>query len=934
MFFNLSLRRLGSAVFGMFALGLVTSCAQFNVPGSPTDKATAAKAAAVNLPASGTVGSAGAAPVQPNLAVGAPGSAPAVAPAPPNPLRTFADVIRDAKELKGFVGVWQREDRVWLELKPEQFNMPMLFAAQRSSGVGTRGLLPHWMLTNFLVEFRRFGANNSQVQMVARNFMHQATNNPGLARAAEASFSDSLIAATAIVSQPHPQRKTVLIDMGPVLLTDLPQLSAQTEAYFRLGYGFDPRNSYFGKVAASNDQAVIEVKAHYYTPRVPVLQPGAGFPGITPPSPPRNLEDPRSFFVTYNYSFAALPATVMKPRQADDRLGHNVERLYEFGDEANYTEKRFYVNRWRLEKAFPFAAASVPTKPITFWLDRNIPARYLNSVKAGVLEWNKAFEKIGYLNVMQVEVEPEKDGPALAATRHSSIRWYLDTDPGALAYGPSISDPRSGEILDADIAISNNWVRLLREVLVERAPFPVIGTVAGSQQLSDDLHLSHNHLPGKHADRFCEYGSFALAQAQFNLQLLQMRGQIEPGSPEVERLVNAVLKDVVMHEVGHTLGLRHNFRASTVVPTEKLNDPQYTLVNGISGSVMDYNGVNIPSNGAQYGRFAMDTLGAYDYWVIEYAYKPIDPVSESAELAAIAARSSEPQLAYGSDEELRAGFDPEVNQYDLGNDPMAYAKLRFGHARELWERTQKRVLKPGESYSVLRRSSNSAFSQYDQAADLVTKYIGGVRYLRDHSGSTRIPYQPVAAVKQRQAMAIIVNEIFDFNAFRFDPSFVARLSEDGLDRDSGSTAPISIYRQVDNLQQKVLNRLMSDVVAQRLLEAPLQQLENAAPFTLNEVYSYLQKTIWSELATGADIGLQRRTLQREYLKRLTAQLLRSSVGAPMDTRALARVHAKSLLSEIKRAKKQKMGAEAQAHLAESQVTIEGALSAPLARSGF
>jgi Met-zincin/Domain of unknown function (DUF5117) len=929
MRFDLSLRRLGSVGTYLLAVALIAGCAQFPFLGSQTDKATAARVPAPAAPANPAVGAA-AIPGAP----GAPSATPPVAPPPPNPLRPFAEVIRDAKELKGFVGVWQREERVWIELKPEQFNMPMLFAAQRSSGVGTRGLLPHWMLTNYLIEFRRFGSNNSQVQVVARNFMHQATNNPGLARVAEASFSDSLIAATVVVSQPHPQRKTVLIDMGPMLLTDLPQLSSQTEAYFRLGYGFDPRNSYFGKVQASDEQAVIEVKAHYYTPRVPLAQPGGGIPGFAAPSPPRNLEDPRSFFVTYNYSFAQLPATVMKPRQADDRLGHNVERIYEFGDEANYNEKRYYVNRWRLEKKFPFAAASEPVKPITFWLDRNIPARYLGSVKAGVLEWNKAFEKIGFLNVMRVEIEPEKDGPALAATRASSIRWYLDTDPGALAYGPSITDPRSGEILDADIAISNNWVRLLREVLVERAPYPVIGTAANQQQETE--HIAHQlmHTLGKHADRSCEYGSYAAAEAQFNLQLMQMRGQIEPGSPEVEKLVNAVLKDVVMHEVGHTLGLRHNFRASTVVPTNKLNDPQYTLANGISGSVMDYNGVNIPSNGAQYGRFAMDTLGPYDYWVIEYAYRPMDSASEADQLSAIASRSSEPELAYGSDDEYRAGYDPEVNQHDLGSDPMAYAKLKFGLARELWERTQKRVLKPGESYSVLRRSSNSAFSQYDQAAELVSKYIGGVRYLRDHSGSSRVPFSPVAAVKQREAMKIITNEIFDFSALQFDPNFVARLSEDALDRDMGTPTLPGVYRQIDGLQQRVLNRLMSDSVAQRLLEAPSQQVDSAVPFTLNEVYANLQKSIWAELFIGVDIGLQRRTLQREYLKRLTAQLLRSSVGAPMDTRSLARVHAKELLEQIKKATTKKMGAEAKAHLAESLVTLQGALSAPLVRNGF
>jgi Met-zincin/Domain of unknown function (DUF5117) len=897
------------------------------------------------------------APVLPGATAPAVAAAPAV---PPSPFRPFAEVIKDAKESKGLITLWKKEDRVWAELKPEQFNQPFLFAAQRSTGIGTRGLFAHWMLGNYIVEFRRVGANGAGVQMIARNFAHQATNNPALQRAVASSFSDSLIATTGVASQPHPTRKSVLIDLNSLLLSDLPQMTATTEALFRIGYGFDSRNSFMGDVHANKDQAVVEVKAHYYVPRVPMLSPGGPAPNFATPTPPSTLEDPRSFFVTFNYSFAALPEKTMAPRLADDRIGHFVERVYEFGDEADYKERRYFVNRWRLEKKDPSAALSEPVKPITYWLDRNIPERYRESVKAGVLEWNRAFEKIGFKDAVRVEMEPDKDGPILAGTGHSSIRWFLNTDPGALAIGPSIVDPRSGEILDADIAISNNWVRLLREVVVERSPNPSVANEQGSaesqwsnfsssratpslsflEQAKPDPMHALSHALGKPGRHVCDYGSHASMDMIFGAQLLQMRGVIEPGSAEVEKLVQAVLKDVVMHEVGHTLGLRHNYRASTITPASKLADTAWTKANGISGSVMDYNGFNIPVGKEKYSSFVMETLGPYDYWAIEYAYRPLAANNEANELAAIASRSSEPQLAYGTDDEARIGYDPEVNPRDLGDDPLAYAARRFQQARELWQRTAERQLKPGESYGVLRRASDVAFAQFDQAADLSSKWVGGVRYLRDHSGSARAPYQPVPVAKQREALQMLAKQVLAPDALKFDPGFVARLVEDGLDRGNAPPMLPGVYRDVAGVQQRVLNRLMSDNVAQRLLEAETKLADRSQILSLSEVYRTLQDNIWSELASGADIGLQRRTLQREYLRKLTSLVLRPGGLGPVDTRAMARMQAQDLMAKLKRANsiggfnaKGGRSAEARAHLAESLALVEDSLKAPLVRQG-
>ncbi|MBL8339978.1 MAG: zinc-dependent metalloprotease, partial [Rubrivivax sp.] len=180
---------------------------------------------------------------------------------------------------------------------------------------------------------------------------------------------------------------------------------------------------------------------------------------------------------------------------------------------------------------------------------------------------------------------------------------------------------------------------------------------------------------GPHDHRLCQHGALGAEQLGYALDVMEARGEFAPESAEAHQFVLDYVKDALMHEVGHALGLRHNFRASRVYSDEQLSDPEFTRANGTTGSVMEYNAVNLPRPGRQGGTPFMTTLGPYDYWAVEYAYKPA-PAGAGAEqeremLGAIAARSSEPLLAYGTDEDAWFGIDPETIQLDLGNDPVA-----------------------------------------------------------------------------------------------------------------------------------------------------------------------------------------------------------------------------------------------------------------------
>jgi hypothetical protein len=329
------------------------------------------------------------------------------------------------------------------------------------------------------------------------------------------------------------------------------------------------------------------------------------------------------------------------------------------------------------------------------------------------------------------------------------------------------------------------------------------------------------------------------------------------------------------------------------------------------------------------------TLGPYDYWAIEYAYKPIETENEAAELARIAARSTEPWLAYSSDEDAGTGAlsDPAVNHFDLGSDPLAYVQKRLTISRELWERAHKRQLKDGESYETLRRNVNSGLRQFTRAVQIATKYIGGTTTLRDHAGTGRPTFSPVPIAEQRQALQIVTDTLFNARNFVFTPALLSRM---GVDQTTYTTPRtlLSPTAVLLTAQSAALDQLMSDVVASRVLSSTEVATSPKDVLSLNELYGTLQASIWSELNGASDITSFRRDLQREHVKRVAQAIIKPSGATRADARSLQRQHATILLAKIRAASNRMKTAEARAHLAESEVMLAEALKAPLVRSGI
>ncbi len=895
-------------------LALLGGCAALNRAGGA--------AAPANLPRAAT---------GPGLsASGVPPGTPQPAVPPPGSPQAFAAVIRDAKKTEGLFTLYQKDEKVWIELRPEDFNKPFFLSAKIATGIGEGRLFGGLMDDQHVIEFRRV---HNQVQMIARNTEFSARPGSPEGRAVAAAFSPSLLASTPVASQPQPERKSVLVDANALFVNDLLGIGMSLQRSYRQGYAFDARNSAISALRAKPDGLALEVTQHFATASIAVRQPNTP-PGAPVPTVPATVPDPRSLFVTANYTLAALPEAPMRPRAADARVGYFTQSQWDFSDDVSRSPIVRHVDRWRLEKKDAAAALSEPVKPIVYWLDRTIPLKYRDTISAGILEWNKAFERLGFKDAIQVKVQPD-DADFDTLDGGASVRWMTNAAPSFGAIGPSHVDPRSGEILAANIGIESLSSRSIR---ASRAQI-----LTGSAAEFGKLMQFGGAAAGDAFDaRACINAEQAADQLGYALDVLAARGDLDPDGPEAEAFVLAYLKDTTMHEVGHTLGLRHNFRASRTYSDAQLSDPEFTRTHALTGSVMEYAPVNLASPGGARVAPFQTTLGPYDYWAIEYAYKPLAAADEKAALERIAARSNEPELAFGTDEDNYLGIDPDALQFDLGNDPLAFAKKRLAIARDLFKRQETRSLAPDRDYAVLRRSLNFAVNDVARSVGVLARQIGGVRTLRDFPGSGRDPLQPVSATVQRDALDQIARGLFAADSLPVSPALQRRLAPDFQERTDAlerGAAPVatdySVPERLLGVQRALLNQLMGDEVAARVIDNQGKTPARGDAFQLSELYGRLGHDIWSELdGRGADIPAPRRALQREHLNRLIAMLLRPGSAGRADARSLVRAQAQALLLRLNAASPRAgRGADTRAHLQDSADTLTQALAARMARPG-
>jgi hypothetical protein len=851
----------------------------------------------------------------------APKAAASSATAQPKP---FAEVVKDARRSEGFFTVWRKDEKLWLEVRPDQLDKPFHLSMVLTKGLAQLPFVPGLLGDAHVARLHRIG---NQVQLLAINTAFRAPEGSPLQYAASA-VSDSLLASAAVASADHPESKSFLIDANALLLTDMAGAATLIETAFRLPYALDRANSSIERVRVSSERTAVAVSLHYAVAKLPAPPATPPATGAPTPTPPRAIPDPRSFFLGIQYRLAPLPQAPMPTRLADERVGYFVTEYRDLAADYSKDSRTRVIERWRLEKKDPEARVSEPKEPIVAYLDRNIPPDLRPAVEAGVLEWNKAFEQAGFHNALVVRQQPDDADWDVLEGRHLAVKWFVDSSTSsAFAVGPRQVDPRTGEILYGAALIPELWARFSGSRFGEVLP-PRVQEPWGS--------FAHRHGPGE----VCTFAFDALEQASFAFELMASRGQLVRDSAAARSFVDTSIKKVVMHEVGHALGLRHNFKASAAFGSGQLQDHEFTSRNGLSASIMDYVPENIPAEGdRRFGVVLMDTIGEYDRWAIEYGYGQFEPAQEAQALQRIAARSAtDPRLAYATDEDAGSaptGIDPLANRFDLSDDPLTYFRRQFELVRELWQRTQTRRLGDDEDYRVYRRNLERGLTQIGRAAPNIAKYLGGVYVNRDRAGSGRPLLTPVETARQREALGLLASQVLASDSFRFDPQFMRRLGIDQFARYDGGTLrspDFSLPEAVARIQRATLDALMSEALAQRLADAEAKVADPAALPTYAEVQATLTDAVWSELAAGRDVDSLRRTLQREHLRRLASALLRATPTAATDVRPAHRIEAQRLQAKLTRALQNgRLNEATRAHLNESLATLREALAAPMWR---
>jgi hypothetical protein len=877
----------------------------------------------------------------------------------------FDKVTKGAKEYEGLFKLYQKDDHLYAEIRPEQFDRPLLapIAVARGAGFGgdTLNADEEWVLS-----FRKVG---EKVHLVRRNVHFKARPGTPEAKAVETTYTDSVLMALPIKTM-NPMRGAVLIDLNQIFMTD----------FAGLGLGMmDPGRSYWFKVKTFPKNIELEVAATFSSfGRMGRMMMHGGDDSVI---------DPRGMTVVIHYGLLALPEDGYQPRVADDRIGYFLSAVKDFSAENPETAFVRYVNRWRLERAdgSPWKEGGKlvpPKKRIVYWIERSVPDEYRAAVREGILEWNKAFEKVGFRDAIEVRQQENEDFDP-EDVNYNTFRWV--TNEKGYAIGPLRANPLTGEILDADILFDASMIRFYKRegkvfqngAFVEPASAIQAArhglTLPGADRLMAGWNdrASHDEAAADLRDRFrllrqgaCQCAAEKHSELGLALMAAQARLMLKPGEKVPDELIQQAVKETVMHEVGHTLGLRHNFKASTMLPNEKLHDVAVTRKQGLVGSVMDYNPVNLAPKGVKQGDYFTNTIGPYDYWAIEYGYKPLmgGTKGEEEELKKVASKGAQPGLAYGTDEDLYGTADPLINQWDLGSDPMKFAQDRAALAEELMKGLAERVVEKGEGYQRARQAFGMLLRQYGDAAFVTAKFVGGEMVNRDHKEdpNARDPFVPVTGVRQREALKYLKESVLSEKSFQFPPELLRKLAADrwshwGNEMTLFGGVEYPLHERVLKVQRIVLDELLDGETLSRLQNLAVKSGKDDQALTIAEVFRAVTDGVWTDVpaeersAKTPASSVMRRNLQREHLKHLAPMVLGNRSGGritiamllggggfggsvPADARSLARMHLKEIGGRIDRALADAKGPTddaTRAHLEECKERIAKVLAASM-----
>ncbi len=710
-----------------------------------------------------------------------------------------------------------------------------------------------------------------------------------------------------------------------------------------------------------------------------------------------------------------------EPREADQRVGYFTTSYADYGQYDRDDARVRYINRWHLEKRDDSLKMSPPKEPIVFYIEHTTPVRYRRWVREGILSWNKAFEEVGIINAIEVRQQDKEPNKYMDLdpedVQYNFVRWLNNNVSTAI--GPSRVNPKTGEILDADIVLTDGWIRVFEGQFNQLMPKTAMEgmtdetkawlvdhpnwdprvrmahpadrafirrsiAIEAARQTSQDT-LKTRMMGDEDGDgligRTSESNGACHAAEGRSMDVAMMRmmmsfnraqddekehkkkkddddeekdddeeegedddedsdddededdenkEQMLDGMPE--SFIGPLLADLVSHEVGHTLGLRHNFKASSLYTLAEMNSEEIKGQKPLAASVMDYIPTNFNFEGGEVqGDYAMIGVGPYDMWAIEYGYTDDDD-----DLEDILKRCCEPALAYGTDEDVGQS-DPLIQRYDFTSNPLDFAENQVRLAKHHREHIIEQFVEDGDSWDKARLGYLITLSLQTKATRMMSEWIGGSYINRDKKGDSedRTPITVVSVEDQRNALKFVLDTAMSDDSYGLTPELLAHMTTSAWrDRRSGSEAAWPVHDRIMSTQAAALTQLMNPSRLRRVFDNEFRVPADEDAFTLVELLNTVTESVWSELddLPNGDfserepaISSLRRNLQTEYLERLfdLANEEKSSIAAMKPISDLAKMTLKDLNKKLEGAVNEDgLDAYTRSHLMDSQERIQ------------
>ncbi len=770
--------------------------------------------------------------------------------------KTIAELVADSDRIDGLFTLFRdrKTGQLRMLIKRDQLNEEFIYFAQASNGLPQVGFMVRgtYLVNDVITLHRHF----DRIEFVAENTSFYFNPASPLARARDANQISSLLAVEQIAAEDE-NTGEILIDANKLFLTQslyqvkpTPDPEADPKNTYALGALSDTKSKILGlRSYPLNTDIEVEYVFEDPAPRYDLLEDA------------REIKDPRNVAIRVLHSFIAMPAEPYAPRRDDPRIGYYGERVTDLTSDSA-TPYRDVIDRWKLVKKDPAAVVSEPVEPIVWWIENTTPLEWRDMIRDATLAWNSSFEKAGFRNAIVVKVQPDDAEWDAGDIRYNVLRWTSSPSPLFGGYGPSMANPRTGQILGADVMLEFSYI---------------------TSYLDWSRVVPAGMSPGTAG--LCAVG-YGLKQ---NLMLGRtMAKALNIGSELEDQMLRDSMFNLILHEVGHTFALQHNMKATHMLSPEQLADPTYVAGHGISGSVMDYHAINFAPPGRTQTLFFDVTPGPYDDWAIEYGYSQAlnDPLAEESRLQAILARAAEPGLAFGNDaDDMRtagSGIDPRVNIFDQSNDPVRFGAERVGLLRASLATMMDRFARPGQSRQELYNAFRMVMRDWRNIAAVTSRQVGGVYVDRDWSQATagKASYTPVGLAAQRAAMQSLAENVFAPDAFRISPELYAALQPQARSFDFyGRTEDPKIHDWVLAAQAAALDHLLHPVVLKRITDTRLYGNE----YPLASVMTELTDAIFQADLSG-DVNTIRQNLQMNYVNRL-ASMVTGDTKSGFDTPA-------------------------------------------------